>query len=69
VAETQSGVKFLFLDFFYLICRVLAQIRVLEYKILTKKFNVMANIAQDVKDIIVDKLGVPAAEITENASF
>ena len=29
----------------------------------------MANIAQDVKDIIVDKLGVPAAEITENASF
>ena len=28
----------------------------------------MANIAQDVKDIIVDKLGVPAAEITENAS-
>ena len=29
----------------------------------------MANIAQDVKDIIVDKLGVPAAEIIENASF
>ena len=29
----------------------------------------MANIAQDVKDIIVDKLGVPAAEITEKASF
>ena len=29
----------------------------------------MANIAQDVKDIIVDKLGVPAAEITGNASF
>ena len=29
----------------------------------------MANIAQDVKDIIVDKLGVPAAELTENASF
>ena len=29
----------------------------------------MANIAEDVKAIIVDKLGVPAAEITESASF
>ena len=28
----------------------------------------MANIAEDVKAIIVDKLGVPAAEITESAS-
>ena len=30
MAKAQSGVKFLFSDFFYLICKVLAQIRVLE---------------------------------------
>ena len=29
----------------------------------------MANIAQDVKDIIVDKIGVPADRITEDANF
>ena len=29
----------------------------------------MANIAEDVKAIIVDKLGVDASEVTENASF
>jgi hypothetical protein len=30
MAKAQPGVKFLFSDFFYLICKVLAQIRVLE---------------------------------------
>ena len=29
----------------------------------------MANIAEDVKAIIVEKLGVDAAEVTESASF
>ena len=29
----------------------------------------MANIAEDVKAIIVEKLGVDASEVTENASF
>ena len=29
----------------------------------------MANIAEDVKAIIVEKLGVDAAEVTETASF
>ena len=29
----------------------------------------MANIAEDVKKIIVERLGVDAAEVTENASF
>jgi len=29
----------------------------------------MANIAEDVKDIIVEKLGVDPAEVTETASF
>jgi acyl carrier protein len=29
----------------------------------------MANIAEDVKKIVVERLGVDAAEVTENASF
>ena len=38
-------------------------------ELLTNKFNVMANIAEDVKAIIVEKLGVDASEVTETASF
>ena len=37
--------------------------------IINLKFNVLANIAEDVKAIIVEKLGVDASEVTETASF
>jgi acyl carrier protein len=36
---------------------------------LTKKPIEMSDIASKVKDIIVDKLGVEASEVTESASF